>query len=244
MTLRRTENEQERISGMDKSQKTGHRERMRNRYLQAGGEGFPDYDLLELLLSYAVVRRDVKGVSRDLLQRYKSLTAIMDLSVEELSQIPGLGKRSALLIVLIREFCTRYLEARVRESDLLQSVDALKDYARMKLAGARNEEMMLVCLDAKNHVISSRIISKGTVDSTVVYPRDIAAEALGCQASGIILIHNHPSGVTDPSRSDRVFTKQIRDALHPLDIRLLDHLIVSRSDVYSFLENGLLEYSV
>lgn len=229
---------------MNKTLQAGHRERLRKRYLQAGEDGFADYDLLELLLTYAVARRDVKAPARELMTRFHDLASIMEADIAELSQVPGLGERSALLIVLIRDFCTRYLETKTQNTDLLDSMDALKDYAKMKMTPCRNEEMMLVCLDVKNHVITNRIISRGTVDSTVVYPRDIAAEALRCQASGIILIHNHPSGVTEPSRSDRVFTKQIRDALRPLDIRLLDHLIVSRSDVYSFLDHGLLEYSL
>lgn len=229
---------------MDKTLLKGHRERLRKRYMQAGEDGFTDYDLLELLLTYAITRRDVKAPARELLTQFRDLASIMEADLTQLCQVPGLGERSALLLVLIREFCTRYLASKTKNTDLLDSMDALKNYARMKMAPCRNEEMMLVCLDAKNHVITNRIISRGTVDSTVVYPRDIAAEALRCQAAGIILIHNHPSGVTEPSRSDRVFTKQIRDALRPLDIRLLDHLIVSRSDVYSFLDHGLLEYSL
>jgi DNA repair protein RadC len=229
---------------MDKTLQTGHRERLRKRYLQAGEDGFTDYDLLELLLTYAITRRDVKAPARELMTQFHDLVSVMGADITELSQVPGLGERSALLIILIRDLCNRYLESKTQNTDLLDSMDTLKDYARMKMAPCRNEEMMLVCLDTKNHVITNRIISRGTVDSTVVYPRDIAAEALRCQASGIILIHNHPSGVTEPSRSDRVFTKQIRDALRPLDIRLLDHLIVSRSDVYSFLDHGLLEYSL
>lgn len=222
----------------------GHRERLRERYLRAGSDGFTDSDLLELLLTYAVVRRDVKAPARELLHRFKDMARILDASPEELSQIPGIGKRSALLFSLLREICTRYLETKTQDLDVLDSMEAIKNFARMKLASFHEEVMMLVCLDVKNHVLSSRIITRGTVDSAIVYPRNIAAEALRYEASNVIIIHNHPSGITDPSRSDRLFTKQIRDALRPLDIRLLDHLIVSRTDVYSFLDNGLLEHSL
>lgn len=218
----------------------GHRERLRNRYLQADGH-FPDYDMLELLLTYAVQRRDVKPIARELVRQFKDLAGVLDADMEKLCQVDGIGEKSALLIRLLRDLCSRYLESKVQGTEVLSSSAELKDYARMKLAGYAEEVMMLVCLDVKNHVISTEIIARGTVDAAVVYPRNVAAAALNCSASGVIIIHNHPSGVTEPSRADRQFTRQVQDALRTLDIRLLDHLIVSRTSSYSFLDHGILE---
>ena len=226
--------------GMKKSMNQGHRERLRSRYLLSGGEGLPDYDLLELLLTYAVQRRDVKPIARALLEKFHDLSGVLNAGMDDLCQVPGIGQNSALLIQLFRRLCTRYLEDRAVRQDVIKSPDDLKNYARMRLASSCDEVLLLICLDVKNHILDSRVIGTGTIDTIVVNPRLIVEEALRTRAAALILVHNHPSGETEPSQADVNFTRRIDRTLRQLDIRLLDHLIVSRCNTFSFSEHGLL----
>ena len=225
---------------VDQSLNEGHRERLRTRYLKAGGDGFPDYDMMELLLTYCIQRRDVKPIARELLKRFKDIGGVMDAELHELCEVEGMGEKSALLLKLLRNLCVRYLESKMKNTDVISSPDQLENYARMKLAEFPDEVMMLICLNSKNHVIGSEIVSRGTIDYAVIYPRNVAADALRKKAAGVIIIHNHPSGVTTPSKADRKVTEDVRLALKSLEIRLLDHMIVSRTNAFSFVDHGLL----
>jgi len=225
---------------VERSLKEGHRERLRARYLKAGGDGFPEYDMVELLLTYCIQRRDVKPIARALLNRFKDIGGIMDAELHELCEVEGMGENSALLLKLMRDLCVRYLDCRMKNTDVISSPDQLQNYARMKLAQYPDEMMMLICLNSKNHVIGSEILSRGTLDYAVIYPRNVAVNALRKKAAGVIIIHNHPSGVTLPSKADKKFTEDVRAALKSLEIRLLDHMIVSRTDAFSFVDHGLL----
>ena len=219
----------------------GHRERLRNRYLQAGKDGLPDYDMVELLLTYAIQRRDVKPIARRLLKRFHSLSGILDAELEDLCRIEGIGVNSALLITLIRTFCIRYLENDLIGQDVIDCSEKLENYARMRLSAFAEEVFMLIFMDVKNHVIDSEIFAKGTYDTIILQPKMIAEKAVARKASKLIMVHNHPSGITDPSNSDIEFTRRLETVLAPLDIALLDHLVVSRIGVYSFLNHGLMK---
>lgn len=219
----------------------GHRDRLRTRYLKAGSEGMSDCDLLELLLTFPILRRDVKIHARRLLDRYKNISGILDADMGEICKVSGLTEKSAFLFRIVRDLCERYLHEKVIDKDVISSPDILADYARLKLGSCREEVLMTVYLDVKNHVITTDILAKGTVDSAIIYPRTIAAEALRQKASGVILVHNHPSGDVMPSQEDINFTNQIRQSLAALEIRLLDHLIIGRDAIFSFHEKHLLE---
>ena len=221
--------------------KCGHRERLRNRYIHAGENGLPDYDMLELLLTYAIQRRDVKQMARRLLERFHDLSGIMDASLEDLCRIEGLGPNSAVLITLVRTLCTRYLENKLIGMDVIDCGEALENYARMRLSAFTDEAFLLIFLDVKNHVIDSEVFARGTYDTIILQPRRIAEDAVARKAPKLIVVHNHPSGITDPSASDIDFTRKLEAVLSPLDISLLDHLVVSRVGVYSFLNHGLLK---
>ncbi len=221
--------------------KCGHRERLRNRYIHAGENGLPDYDMLELLLTYAIQRRDVKPMARNLLERFHDLSGIMDASLEDLCRIEGLGPNSAVLITLVRTLCTRYLENKLIGMDVIDCGETLENYARMRLSAFTDEAFLLIFLDVKNHVIDSEVFARGTYDTIILQPRRIAEDAVAHKAPKLIVVHNHPSGITDPSASDIDFTRKLEAVLSPLDISLLDHLVVSRVGVYSFLNHGLLK---
>ena len=223
------------------SSKDGHRERLRSRYLYAGENGLPDYDMLELLLTYAIQRRDVKEIARDLLERFHSLYGVLDADADELCQVDGIGKNSALLIMLIRDLCTRYLENQVTGKSVLLNPEAVQNYVRMRLSGYSNEVFMVVYLDVKNQIIDTKIMASGTTDTIILHPKMIAEDALVHKCASLIIVHNHPSGSVEPSISDREFTRKLQKALELLEIRLLDHLVVSPSATFSFHDHNLLE---
>ena len=216
----------------------GHRARLRTRYLQAGSGGMTDFDLLELLLTYAIPRRDVKMQARALLEKFRTPGNIMDAPYTEIASVAGISENSALLFKIIKELCERYLHEKITGECVLDCPQAVEDYARMKLGGCTEEVMLVIYVNVQNCVMDSRIVSRGTVDTAVIYPREIAAEALAKKASGVILVHNHPGGNLAPSEEDIEFTKKVRRSLNALDITLLDHLIVSRTAACSIFEKN------
>lgn len=214
----------------------GHRQRLRARYMQAGDDGMTDYDVLELLLTYCIPQKDVRPLARDLLEKFKTLGGVLDAELEDVCKISGISENSALLFRIQKDLCCRYLKEKMLKQDVMSSPERVKDFARMKLGGYKEEAMLGIYLNTRNHVIEAKIISRGTVDNTVVYPRNIAAEALALKASGVILVHNHPAGSVTPSAEDMEFTRMVKTILASLEISLLDHLIVSKDSVYSFHE--------
>lgn len=224
----------------DKELLKGHRDRLRTKYLNAGLEALLDYERLELLLTYAISRRDVKPVSKRLLARFKSLSGVLDADVKDLCQVEGLAESSALLLKLVKDLCGEYLSERMEGRDILNSAQAVRDFLKLKISGLNYEVFMVIYLDIKNQLICSEIINKGTVDQATVYPREIVKRALEVHASGVILAHNHPSGISKPSSDDVLLTNAIRDAVSTMGIRLLDHMVVGKDRSFSFVEGGLL----
>lgn len=218
----------------------GHRERLRKRFEKTGPDGFHDYELLELLLTYAIPRKDVKPIAKALIKRFRSLPGVLDASLKELQEFSELGSSSAILIRLIKELFGAYLAERMKKRDLLTSPQAVVDFARVKLASYPHEVFMVIYLNTKNEVIDYEVIHEGTVDRAIVYPRRIVERALAHHAAGLLLVHNHPSGHTEPSEEDKHITHTIVDASQAIDIRVLDHIIVSKDGYFSFMENNLL----
>lgn len=218
----------------------GHRERLRERFEKAGPEGFHDYELLELLLTYAIPRRDVKPMAKALLRRFQSLSGVLNASLSELRTVSGIGPVAAILIRLVKELSTVHLAERMEQKNALCSPQAVVDYARARLAGLSYEAFMVIYLNPKNEVVHYEVVHEGTVDRAFVYPRRIVEGALLHHASGLILVHNHPSGHPQPSEEDKGLTRMIVKATEGLDIRILDHLIVGQGGYCSFRESHLL----
>lgn len=223
-----------------KSLKDGHRERLRCRYLHSGENGLPDYDMLELLLTYAIHRRDVKQTARELLERFHSLSGVLDAGKDELCKIGGIGPNSAILIALIRDLCNRYLENHISGLDVLKTEKEVHNYVRMRLASYTSEVFLVMYLDVKNQIIGTDVLARGSTDTIVLNPKMIAEEAVAHKSSSLIIAHNHPSGRIDPSSSDKDFTRRLEKVLAPLEIALLDHLVVSKIDTFSFRNHNLL----
>ena len=218
----------------------GHRERLRERFLRAGAKGLQDYELLELLLSYAIPRKDVKPQAKELLRRFGSLAAVLDAPLEEVQEVKGIGPRAATLLRLAKEMGEVYLGERMRGVDVLSSPSRVVDFCLFRLKGEGEEKFMVIYLNVKNEVMDYEVIQEGTVDRSVVYPRRVAEKALRRRAASVIVVHNHPSGHPDPSPEDRRITRELVEALRPLEIRLLDHIIVGKRGYFSFRERGIL----
>ncbi len=218
----------------------GHRKRLRERFQKGGSEGMHDYELLELLLTYAIPRKDVKPYAKDLIDRFGSLSGVLDAGQKELEEVAKVGPISAILIRLVKEICGFYLAEIMKAKDVLSSPQAVLHFARMKLSGLPHEAFMVVFLNAKNRVLDYEILQEGTVDRAVIYPRRIIEKALSRHAAGIIFVHNHPSGDAQPSPEDKQLTRSLVDAARTIDLRVLDHLIVGKEGYCSFVESGLL----
>jgi len=224
----------------DQDQLKGHRERLRKRFLAAGIKGMHDYEALELLLTFVIPRRDVKPIAKDLLRRFKSLAGILDASQHELCEVKGIGENVAVLLVLIKELCGAYLAEKMKEADVISSPQSVQDFARMRLAGSPEEAFMVIYLNVKNRVIDYEIVNRGTVDQAAVYPRNIIKNTLHHNATGLVLVHNHPSGICEPSSDDIRLTDAIRQAASTISVRIIDHIIVGKGGYFSFVERCLL----
>lgn len=224
----------------DKPHYVDHRKRLRERFQRAGANGMQDYELLELLLTYAIQRKDVKPIAKDLIKRFGGLSGVLDADQKELEDVTGLGSISATLIRLVKELCSTYLAEGMKHKDFLSSPRFVVDFARVKLSGLPHEAFMVIYLNVKNEVIDYETLIEGTVDSVVIYPRRIIESALSHHATGLILVHNHPSGHPEPSEEDKQITRAIIEAARTLDIRVLDHIVVGKDGFYSFMENNLL----
>ena len=192
-----------------------------------------------MLLTFVIPRRDVKPIAKALLAHFKELHAVFDASPEELQKIKGVGENAAVLFVFLRELCNAYLESKAFGTDFVNSPENVIDYARMKVGCEHNEFFMVLYLNTKNHVIDYDC-QEGTINRAAVYPRNILQHCLRIHAAAIILVHNHPSGLCEPSTDDLRMTKRIQTAVETVEIKLLDHIIVSKAGHKSFSDMKIL----
>lgn len=224
----------------------GHRERLRQKYRKAGHGGLLDYEKLELLLTFAISRRDVKPIAKALLKQFGSLSGIIDATEKQLTEVPGVGENVALLIHLMKGLYTDYLYEQVKGREVLSSTQEVLRYAKMKLAGLEHEVFMVIYLNTQNEVIGDEILVEGTIDQLYIHPRQLMTRALNMSARGIILLHNHPSGTPSPSPADIQLTRSIKIAAEAVRLDILDHLIIARNSCYSIAAGELipLEYPI
>lgn len=218
----------------------GHRQRLRDRFRINGLEGFHDYEFMELLLTYAIPRRDVKPIAKALIGHFGGIKGIFDASILELTACTGIGERTAVLIKLLKEGSALYLKTRVKNKEFLGSPQDVLNFCHYTLSGEKNEKFMVIYLSAKNEVIDSEILEEGTVNQTAVYPRKVIEGALRHKASALIFVHNHPSGDPSPSQTDRLLTDALVRAASAIEITVHDHIIIGRNKHFSGRENGWL----
>ena len=217
----------------------GHRQRLKQRFLEEGLESFTDIQVLELLLFFSVPRQDTNPIAHRLMDRYGSLTAVLSAPAEDLKKVEGIGESAAVLLRLTGDLSLRARKAALPEK-LLNSPGRAGAYFAELLLGQKRELLYEACLDGKGKLLSCRCITKGTVTSSPLQIRQVVENALYSGADSVLLAHNHPSGVALPSQADIVVTQQVRDALAPLGIKLRDHIIVADRDYVSMAQSGLL----
>ena len=218
----------------------GHRRRLREKFLSAGTGAFHEHEILELLLTYAIPRRDVKPPAKELLNHFGSLREILDGEPADLVRIAGIGTHSVLLLKLIKEMGALYLKQKAMEKRQLACTTELLDYCKTVMGGKKDEEFCVIFLDAQNQIIEFETVQKGIVNQAVVYPRQVLESALRKKASAIILAHNHPSGHVRPSEADIRLTRTIQETARVLDILVHDHIIIGENRFFSFREEGLM----
>lgn len=218
----------------------GHRERLRRRFLLGGGRDMPDYELLELLLTIAIPRRDVKPLAKELIRKFGSFAEVVNAPLEELMLVKGVKENTAAVLRIVRECSVRssWQSLRGMDAPVISDFDAMVDYCRSAMAYQTVEEFRIIFLNSKLYVIGEEIQQRGTVDQVAIHPREVIKSAMMHGASAMILVHNHPSGIVTLSKADMEITKRIKEAAEAVSIRLFDHLIISKSSVYSFHNQG------
>ncbi|MBI2840460.1 MAG: DNA repair protein RadC [Acidobacteria bacterium] len=213
----------------------GHRNRLRQRFLCAGAAAFSDHELIELLLTYAIPRRDVKPLAKQLLAKCGSIAGVLGAPSEVLLGVPGVGPSAVALIRLVATFQTEAsrMERRGPRVAISSANDAVR-YLQGDFLGRREEEIHLLLVDSKNGILGHEILAQGTTDEASLYPRKVLERALFARSSGVLLAHNHPSGDPSPSEADRSLTANIARVLTVAGLRFLDHVIIGRTGHYSF----------
>lgn len=200
----------------------------------------PDYELLELLLTIAIPRRDVKPLAKELIRKFGSFAEVVNAPLEELMLVKGVKENTAAVLRIVRECSVRssWQSLRGMDAPVISDFDAMVDYCRSAMAYQTVEEFRIIFLNSKLYVIGEEIQQRGTVDQVAIHPREVIKSAMMHGASAMILVHNHPSGIVTPSKADMEITKRIKEAAEAVSIRLFDHLIISKSSVYSFHNQG------
>lgn len=220
----------------------GHRERLRDRFLKAGFRGMSDHEVIEVLLTLAIPRSDVKERAKALLKRFKTVRGVLDAPIEELRSVKGIGSVAPAALKIIREAATLYLQEGAEQGPCLALHDDLVSFWRMRIGALTNEVFEVGYLDTRRCLKRDGVetLQEGTVDRAAVYPRRVIESALRRGASAIVIAHNHPSGNTTPSEQDKLTTRAIVLAATTVGIAVVDHLVVSADSVFSFREKGLL----
>jgi len=207
----------------------GHRERLRQRFLQYGPDALPDYELLELLLTFAIPRSDVKPLAKQLIARFGSFAEVIAADPERLMEVNGVKQNTAVALIAVRAAAARLLKGNLADRPLLGSYDAVVDYCRAAMAFDATERFRVLFLDKKNRLLADEVQQRGTVDHTPVYPREVVKRAIELGATALILVHNHPSGDPTPSRADIAMTKEVVAAAKTVDIVIHDHIVVAKT---------------
>jgi DNA repair protein RadC len=222
----------------EKDLKRGHRERLRQRFEKSGFEGFHDYEIVELLLTYAIPRIDTKPVAKTLLGKFKTIQKVLDAPSEQLKEVDGLGRNATLFLRILRETIAEYFKEMAIARKEFRNIDELVGYLRDVIGGRQNEIVYVLYLNSKNELLDSDDLGEGTVSEAVAFPRKIVQGALKRNATSIILAHNHPGGIPEPSENDNAITKQIKNALQTVNISLQEHIIIAEEEFYSYRRSG------
>ena len=224
----------------NKKDSSGHRQRLRERFLNGGLDGFHDYEIVELLLTLGTPRKDCKGPAKDAIAHFGSFQAVLEANPEELCKIQGIGSKNLFGLKLIKAAADRYLEKKVIKKDPIRNSKELFDYLFHSLRDKKREAFNVIYLDAKNRIIKSETLFVGTLTASSVYPREVVGAALRNHAAALIFAHNHPSGDPSPSSEDVAITRQLVFACRVMGIHVHEHIVVGENRYYSFADKGLI----
>jgi DNA repair protein RadC len=220
----------------------GHRQRLRDRFLAHGLEGFTDAEVLEMLLAIGTPRKDCKETAREVLVRFGSLAVALDAAPVELQQVKGFGPKNGFALSFVQAVARRYLKQRLVDKEYLRSSREVGDYLVHVMRGLKREVLMAVFLDSSLAIIDTQVVAEGTLARNTIHPRELIKLALGSHAASLVIAHNHPSGNLTPSVEDKKLTRHLFIALAYAEVQLLDHLIIGGSEIpFSFADNGLME---
>ena len=232
---------------MSEKDNQGHRERIKEKFLKNGIDGFAEYEILELLLTYCIPRKDTKPIAKELLNKFKSLDNVFKADFDKLSAVDGLGKNSIAFLKLIGDLPSIIYKDELKNKKLvnkeilkISNKDILLNYLRNKIGYEEKEKFYVIYLSSSNEVIEFEENSVGTLDRSSVYPREIYKKIINLNAKSIILAHNHPSDNITPSKSDIELTNEIAKGLKNFGALLIEHIIITKNSYFSFLEEGLI----
>ncbi len=223
---------------MKNNKGSGHRQRLREKFLKSGLDGFLDYEVVELLLTLGTPRRDCKQQAKDLIKKFKNLVSVLDAKSENLQQIKGVGPANILGIKLFQSLSERYSKEKLETKTLLNSPKEIFEFLKEKIGKEKKECFVSLYFNTKNNLIIDEI-SVGILNASLIHPREVFNKAILNNASHIVIAHNHPSGDSTPSQDDITTTQRLTEAGKIIGISIVDHIIVSRDNYYSFREKGL-----
>lgn len=218
----------------------GHRERMKKQFGEHGGASMSDIQFLEMLLFYAIPRRDTNVLAHALLDRFGTLRGVLDADPSALREIEGVGENAALLLKTVREALRRYVTEPLKDTHVIFSSSDAGAYFVPILQYETEEKAYLLCLNGRGGIVSCSEIASGTLSTININIRQIVDEAVRHRCTSVVLAHNHPNGYAIPSAEDRMFTAELKKALRIMEIRLMDHIIVANDDYVSFAQSGYL----
>ncbi|MBI5613472.1 DNA repair protein RadC [Candidatus Gottesmanbacteria bacterium] len=217
----------------------GHRKRLRERFLQSGLDGFLDYEIIELLLTLGTPRKDCKQPAKEAILKFKGLSGVLGSTIDQLQEVNGIGPSNAFGIKLFQSISERYSKEKIEPKILLDSPKLVFEYLREKIGREQKEHFIILCFDTRNNLIVNEV-SVGTLNASLIHPREVFGLAILRHASHVIVAHNHPSGDPKPSKEDIATTKRLVDAGKILGISVADHIVVSKDEYVSLKEDGFI----
>jgi DNA repair protein RadC len=219
----------------------GHRKRLREKFLKSGLAGFHGYEIIELLLTLGTPRRDCKEQAKEAMTKFKTLRGVLDASHVELQQIKGIGPHSVFGLKLVQEVAREYLKEKILDKPVYKSAKEIFDFLYHSMRDLKKEVFKVIYLNSQNQILEVEDLFTGTVNSSVVSPREVMESAIRYGAVAMIFVHNHPSGDPEPSNSDRALTRELVFAAGVMQITVLDHIIIGDNRYYSFAREGMIE---
>lgn len=224
-----------------KYKNTGHRRRLRDRFLQSGLKGFLNYEIIELLLTLGTPRKDCKQIAKEVIKKFKGLRGSLDATPEELKQIKGIGQMNAFGLKLFQAISEQYAEEKIPKKIIFNSPKVIANYLQKFIGRKKKEYFVVLYINARNQLVHKEIISIGTLNANLVHPREVFKPAIDNLAVSIIIAHNHPSGDPEPSRNDIEVTKRLVKIGEIMSIDILDHIIIAKDKLpFSFKDERLI----